>query len=96
MAIPFTTLAIMAIPQPIRSRPGTISTTSKRPNEPVNGRRQFRVSLPFRNLAEACAKTDAENWSFEVSAKAAEVSLLFSSWIDEVFQKLDLPRALIG
>lgn len=55
--------------------------------------RHFRLALPFHNLAQACARTSIEDWNTEVSYKAAKASLIFSTWMDDVFQRLDLLRA---
>ena len=55
--------------------------------------RHFRLALPFHNLAQACARTSIEDWNTEVSYKAAKASFIFSTWMDDVFQRLDLLRA---
>ena len=54
--------------------------------------RHFRLALPLHNLSQACVQTSAENWQFEVSEAAAKASVVFSSWMDAVFSKLDLLR----
>lgn len=54
--------------------------------------RHFRLALPFHNLNQACQQIPAKNWSFQVSHNAAKASLVFSAWMDDVFQALDLLR----
>lgn len=54
--------------------------------------RRYRLAVPLHNLAQACAHVDAANWSTVVPDSAAKASVLFSSYMDEVFSKLDLHR----
>lgn len=56
--------------------------------------RHFRLALPMRNLMQAAARTTAGDWIFDVSPAAAKASVLFSSWMDDVFERLDMLRAI--
>jgi hypothetical protein len=54
--------------------------------------RHFRLALPLHNLAQACASVPAAAWSTTVPKAAADASVLFSQYMDDVFAKLDLHR----
>ena len=64
-------------------------------NKPQKGRAKERhVTTGWQShcTAQACAHVDAANWSTVVPDSAAKASVLFSSYMDEVFSKLDLLR----
>lgn len=54
--------------------------------------RHFRLALPFHNLMQKVAGQTVEGWQMQVTAAAAKASLLFSRYMDSVFECLDLLR----
>ena len=54
--------------------------------------RHFRLALPLHNLLQKANDVQPENWDCRVSADAARASVLFSTYMDNVFACLDLIR----
>ena len=54
--------------------------------------RHFRLALPLHNLLQVGNGVSAGDWSFRVTEAAVRASVLLSTYMDAVFQKLDLPR----
>ena len=55
--------------------------------------RHVRLALPLHNLVQVAAGTTPDNWQYEISEAAIQASVTFSTWMDEVFSKLDMLRA---
>ena len=54
--------------------------------------RHFRLALPMHNLQQKACGTEPERWNLHISSAAARASLLFSDYIDKVFERLDILR----
>ena len=52
-----------------------------------------RLALPLHNLVQVADGTTPENWQYEISEAAIQASVTFSTWMGEVFSKLDLLRS---
>lgn len=54
--------------------------------------RHYRLAMPLHNLMQKAAGIEPNAWNFQVSHAAAKASVLFSTYMDEVFSCLDLLR----
>ncbi|CAE7835960.1 unnamed protein product [Symbiodinium sp. CCMP2592] len=54
--------------------------------------RHFRLALPLHNLQQKACGTEPDRWNLRISSNAARASLLFSDYMDKVFERLDILR----
>lgn len=55
--------------------------------------RHVRLALPLHNLMQVAAGTTPANWQYQIYEAAIQASVTFSTWMDEVFSKLDMLRS---